>query len=164
MTPIRWWWHRITKSIQKQNTKNHMTYPSKPFLRLSGLNFHPRAEFAVLSSVSRERVVKRDRRVSHIECSSLKREEERWKIQFKNAFWGQKERVKIYTSRDETRERDSLIKKCAKKPTSTRIFSSSSSSASKSFIFFLSLMWKCAFLCAFFSSLKIKRGFFVWCV
>ena len=69
MTPI----HRNTKSIQKQNTKkSHKTYPSKPFLRLSGLNFHPRAEFAVLfvrgferrKSSSKERD---KRRVSRIE-------------------------------------------------------------------------------------------------
>ena len=33
---------------KNKTQKSHITYPSKPFLRLSGLNFHPRAEFAVL--------------------------------------------------------------------------------------------------------------------
>ena len=53
-------------SIQKQNTI--FTYPSKPFLRLSGLHFHPRAEFAVLSSFREEESKahrERDFRESH---------------------------------------------------------------------------------------------------
>ena len=63
-------------SIQKQNTI--FTYPSKPFLRLSGLHFHPRAEFAVLSSFREEESkAQREREtfVSHIEYQREKRDE-----------------------------------------------------------------------------------------
>ena len=155
MIPIRWW-HRI-KIDPKTKHKNHITYPSKPFLRLSGLHFHPRAEFAVLSSVSRERVVKRDRRVSHIEYSSKERRRE-MKNPIQNV-WGQKERVKIYI--ETRRERETLIKKCATPP--RRVFSPLLLLPPRSPSFSLSLWCGRARFCApFFSSLKIKRGFFVW--
>ncbi len=61
----------IASSKSRSKNKTHKiihTYPSKPFLRLSGLHFHPRAEFAVLSSFREEESkAQRETFVSHIE-------------------------------------------------------------------------------------------------
>ena len=44
------------------------SYPSKPFLRLAGFDFHPRFEFTVLFTCERERRREREVSLAHISC------------------------------------------------------------------------------------------------
>ena len=61
---------RKNNSVNRENeTKfSSNSYPSKPFLRLAGFDFHPRVEFTVLFTCERERRREREVSLAHISC------------------------------------------------------------------------------------------------